>query len=73
MLYEVIPEIENDCGNNQMRDVAFEELEIADPDKWISQREPGADTVEKTGGRGTLTYTVTVNGMVKRYLLRRVE
>ena len=72
MLYEVITEIENECGNNQMRDVSFEELEIADPDKWIAQKEPGADIVEKSSGRGTLTYRVTVNGMVKNYLLTEV-
>ncbi|MBP5165795.1 MAG: hypothetical protein ILP09_00875 [Oscillospiraceae bacterium] len=72
MKYEVISEIENDCGNNQMRDVAFEELDIADPDEWIAQREPGADTVEKSSGKGTLTYRVTVNGMVKHYLLTEI-
>lgn len=72
MMYEVISEIENECGNNQMRDVFFDELDIADTDKWIALREPGADSVEKSEGKGTLSYRVTVNGMVKRYLFTEI-
>ena len=29
--YEVVREVQNLCGNNQMRDVFFEEIETDDP------------------------------------------
>ena len=33
--YEVVREIQNLCGNNQMRDVFFEEIETDDPESWV--------------------------------------
>ena len=33
--YELVREIENECGNNQMRDVFFEEIETDDPVVWV--------------------------------------
>ena len=33
--YEVVREIENLCGNNQMRDVFFEEIQTDDPEAWV--------------------------------------
>ena len=36
--YEAVWEIFNQCPNNQMRDVFFEELEIEDPEKYIQEK-----------------------------------
>lgn len=33
--YELVREIENLCGNNQMRDVFFEEIETDDPEAYV--------------------------------------
>ena len=33
--YEVVREIQNLCGNNQMRDVFFEEVETDDPVSYV--------------------------------------
>ena len=33
--YEVVREVQNLCGNNQMRDVFFEEIETDDPVSWV--------------------------------------
>ena len=33
--YEDVREVQNLCGNNQMRDVFFEEIETDDPVSWV--------------------------------------
>lgn len=33
--YEVVREVQNLCGNNQMRDVFFAEIETNDPVSWV--------------------------------------
>lgn len=33
--YEVVREVQNLCGNNQMRDVFFAEIETDDPVSWV--------------------------------------
>ena len=34
--YEVVREVQNLCGNNQMRDVFFAEIETDDPVSWCA-------------------------------------
>ena len=36
--YEVVHEIFNECANNQMRDVFFEEVALDDPEQYIRSR-----------------------------------
>ena len=33
--WEVVREIENQCANNQMRDIFFDEIETDDPVEWV--------------------------------------
>lgn len=33
--WEVVREIENQCANNQMRDIFFREIETDDPVQWV--------------------------------------
>ena len=33
--YEMVREIPNSCGNNQMRDVFFEEISCDDPEEYV--------------------------------------
>ncbi len=36
-LYEVVREIQNECANNQMRDVFFDEVETDDPVQTVRE------------------------------------
>ena len=36
--YEIVHEIFNECANNQMRDVFFEEAEVEDPESYVRAR-----------------------------------
>lgn len=39
--YEVVWEIFNECANNQMRDVFFEEIETDDPEAYVRRKMEG--------------------------------
>ena len=41
--YEVVREVENQCANNQMRDIFFEEIETDDPVGWLRGFVKGRD------------------------------
>ena len=73
MIYEVIRDIKNSCSGNQMRDVFFEELEIADPDVWIREQEPFAQSIEREDLPGGIRYYVNSSGMPTIYNLTEVE
>ena len=52
--YEIVHEIFNECANNQMRDVFFDEIETDDPEAYIRQKFPDKNlkyekTVEADG------------------------
>ena len=51
--YELCCEIFNQCSNNQMRDVDFQEVEVADTDAYIRSLEPRADIEKETFSDGT--------------------
>ena len=72
MIYEIIKEIKNECGNNQMRDVFFSEEEIADPDQWIRLTEPFAETIERVDHEHGMKYLVFAHGLNTEYTLTRV-
>ena len=69
MIYEVVKEIKNECANNQMRDVFFDEVEIADPEVWIRQKEPKATSIEREDVPGGIRYHVDDHGMIVVYSL----
>lgn len=73
MIYEVIKEIKNECANNQMRDVFFNEEEIADPDAWIRLKEPLADSIEKEVNPQGMKFLVDAHGLYTEYTLTRAE
>ena len=41
MEYELVHEIQNQCPNNQMRDIFFQEIACEDPELWLRQRLAG--------------------------------
>jgi|GEM_PF-1952892 len=73
MIYEVIKEIKNECANNQMRDVFFDEVEIADPEVWIRQKEPKATSIERDEMANGVRYFVDDHGMTVVYTLTQAE
>ena len=73
MRYEIIQEIKNHCKNNQMRDVFFAELELTDPDAWIRQQEPKAETIEREDISGGIRYRVWAAGLPTEYNLTEID
>lgn len=65
--YELCCEIFNQCSNNQMRDVAFSEVETSDTDSLIRQLEPRADIQREDLADGAVIYHVSCCGLRKRY------
>ena len=67
--YEVVHEIFNECANNQMRDVFFEEVMIEDPEAYIRGKHKDHDLkLEREElADGTILYHVNTSGMLQRY------
>ena len=68
--YELVHEIKNQCPNNQMRDIFFEEVECDDPEKFIRQRLKGKtlELIREPGADGAVTLHVTVDGLVQKFV-----
>ena len=72
--YEVVREVENQCANNQMRDIFFEEIETDDPVSWVRGFLKGKDvelTVDEKEN-GDLTVFVTSGGVTQKFLFTRL-
>lgn len=66
--YEVVWEIFNQCSNNQMRDVFFEEIETNDPEEYLKRKLAGKDvSYDKTVlENGTIVFDIMASGMKQR-------
>ena len=73
MIYEVIREIKNQCGNNQMRDVFFDEIDMEDPDVWIRTEEPHAESIERDDTPRGIRYRVFSHGLFTEYTVTLAE
>lgn len=73
--YETVWEIFNQCSNNQMRDVFFEEVEIEDIEAFLRNKLKGKDvTMEKTVQEdGTIVYDILASGMKQRYSFTEID
>lgn len=65
--YELCCEIFNQCSNNQMRDVDFQEVEVEDTDAYIRATEPRAAVEKEVLSGGTVIYNTNTAGLRKRY------
>lgn len=65
--YELCREIFNQCSNNQMRDVSFEEVALEDPDAYVREQEPRAVIEKEVLANGTLVYHTDTAGLLKKY------
>ena len=72
--YEVVREVQNLCGNNQMRDVFFAEIETDDPVSWVRGFLKGKDvelTVDEKEN-GDLTVYAVSGGVSQKFLMTRI-
>lgn len=67
MTYELCREIFNNCGNNQMRDISFEEISLDDVEAYVRKLEPKASIEKDELSDGTLIYNTDTVGLRKRY------
>ena len=72
--YEVIWEIFNQCSNNQMRDVFFEEIEIDDPEGYVKRKFKDKvleyDMTDR--GDGTIVFDIVTSGIKQRMTFTEV-
>ena len=68
--YELVHEIQNQCPNNQMRDIFFEEIACEDPEIWLRQRLAGkqAQLTVDPGANGAVTIYALVDGMTEKFV-----
>ncbi len=72
--YEMVREIENQCANNQMRDVFFEEVETDDPAAYVREMLKGK-AVELTvdlPGPGRVNVYANTSGMIQKFLFTEI-
>ena len=68
--YELVREIENQCANNQMRDVFFDEVETDDPVGYIRELVKGKQVTLDVDERanGELTVYAQSAGVTQKFL-----
>lgn len=65
--YELCCEIFNQCSNNQMRDVSFEEVSVEDTEAYVRAMEPRAEIEKEKLSGGAVAYHTNTAGLLKRY------
>lgn len=67
--YETVWEIFNECANNQMRDVFFDEIETDDPEAFVRKKfKDKTITIEKSVlENGTIIFDINASGIKQRY------
>ena len=70
MEYELVHEIKNQCPNNQMRDIFFEEIECEDVEIYLRQRLRGKqlELTREDGTNGSITVHAVVDGMTEKFV-----
>ena len=68
--YELVHEIKNQCPNNQMRDIFFEEIDCDDPEVYLRAKLKGSDIQmeRETAPNGTVTVHAVVDGLVQKFI-----
>lgn len=73
--YEVVREIPNCCGNNQMRDVFFDEVTCDDPESYVRATVKGAigNITSERLADGSLRLHVESAGLFQKFTFTEVE
>ena len=71
MEYELVHEIQNQCRNNQMRDIFFEEIECADPVEYLKTRlkDKKVEMTVERFANGSVTVHASVDGLIEKFIL----
>ena len=72
--YEVVREITNLCGNNQMRDVFFEEVMTDDPVSWVRSflKDENAELTVDIPGGGKINVFANASGLYQKFLFTEI-
>lgn len=74
-LYEVVREIQNECANNQMRDVFFDEIETEDPVASVREmlsNERQLELTVETSDDDNITVFANCAGIVQKFVFTRI-
>lgn len=68
--YEMVREIKNQCPNNQMRDIFFEEVETDDPAAYVKSILKGDRiTIEaEQAENGAVTVHADCDGLIQKFI-----
>ena len=68
--YEMVREIKNQCPNNQMRDIFFDEVETDDPAEYVRTFLKGKalDITVEPGLDGAVTVHATRDGLHQKFV-----
>ena len=72
--YEVVREITNLCGNNQMRDVFFDEVTTDDPVSWVRNflKDESAELTVDIPGEGKINVFANASGLYQIFLFTEI-
>ena len=72
--YEVVWEIFNECANNQMRDVFFEEIETDDPEAYVRRKMEGKQVSweKEELADGSVVFHVDAAGIAERFTFTEI-
>ena len=72
--YEVVREIENQCANNQMRDIFFEEVLIDDPVEYVRKllKDKKVEQTLDFTGPGRVNVYANTSGMTQKFLFTEI-
>ena len=72
--YEVVREITNLCGNNQMRDVFFDEVMTDDPVSWVRSflKDETAELTVDIPGEGKINVFANASGLYQKFLFTEI-
>ena len=72
--YEMVREITNLCGNNQMRDVFFSEVETDDPVEYVRSflKDDSAELTVDIPGEGKINVFANASGLYQKFLFTEI-
>ena len=68
--YELVHEIQNQCRNNQMRDIFFDEVETDDPEAYVRNMLKGKniELIRDDRSDGGMTFFVSCDGIPQKFI-----
>ena len=68
--YEMVREIQNQCPNNQMRDIFFDEVETDDPTQYVRDFLKGKAVAvsAEPGVNGAVTVYADCDGLIQKFV-----